>query len=436
MNGCREPIGLFVIKENPEDYIIYSPLARAAARVNISAAIAVEKYTSGEPLNEDEAEVIRLLEEYGLFDNEAPLPKPDAGWHPTELTLFVTSSCNLRCAYCYAAGGERPVFMPFDTAKAAVDFIIANALSINEKTVKLNFHGNGEPFMAFDMLKRVTRYAVDTAAENGLSCTVGVATNGVLSDGMVDFMLAYMSGATMSFDVLPVLQNKMRPFADGSGSYEKVYNALKRLDAAGFEYGIRVTLTGDNYRYIEGIVKSVKAEFPGCRTLHIEPAWETGRSLVTGERTPDAAGFANHFINAMELCGDNLHLKYSGLRQDHIGDSFCSVAKGGFVVTAEGLVTSCYEVCERDDIRAEDYIYGHYDADGAAFVFDMEKLNRLSRLLVGNIPYCEDCFCKWHCAGDCPAKLLTGADPASHRGSIRCGITKELTFRQIIKLID
>jgi uncharacterized protein len=58
-------------------------------------------------------------------------------------------------------------------------------------------------------------------------------------------------------------------------------------------------------------------------------------------------------------------------------------------------------------------------------------MEALHRLTVENMPQCRDCFCKYHCAGDCPAKLLSNEEPESHAGSERCRITRALTLYQL-----
>ena len=53
---------------------------------------------------------------------------------------------------------------------------------------------------------------------------------------------------------------------------------------------------------------------------------------------------------------------------------------------------------------------------------------------VNNYEYCEKCFCKWHCAGDCPSKIVSVDIEKIERGN-RCEINQELTKDLIIDLI-
>jgi uncharacterized protein len=93
-------------------------------------------------------------------------------------------------------------------------------------------------------------------------------------------------------------------------------------------------------------------------------------------------------------------------------------------------------VADESDPRASLFFYGRYDEAGGRFVFDESMLRALSQLTVDRIPFCRDCFCKYHCAGDCPAKRLaafSGGMP--DRMSSRCRITQELTKDQIVRVL-
>jgi uncharacterized protein len=429
-------VELFIIPESEDDFIVYAPLACAAARVNATAATAVEKFISGEDLEEDEKGVISDLEEYGLFEREFFIHDEKQAFAPVETTLFLTSACNLNCVYCYANGGDEPLEMPHEVAEAAIDIVAKNAAEKNEEAFVLAFHGNGEPFAAFERMKECVRYATRKAEKYGVDANITAATNGVLTDEMVDFVLAYFSSINCSFDVLPPLQNKYRPFRDGSPSYDAVFKTLKRLDNARFSYGIRVTLTGENAKYIEDIAGFILSELPNCDVLHIEPAWESGRCLSSGEKTPDAEEFTGHFLKAMDLCGDRLRMALSSAKRESVSNMFCGAASGSFTVTPEGYVTSCYEVFRARDPRSSRYFIGRYCPEEKTFRFDHEKIDALWALRVENMPWCKNCFCKWHCAGDCPAKLLQNSAPERHEGSMRCHITKSVTLRQIQEFLE
>ena len=411
--------------------ILYAPLRQLSARMNEAAVGAVARRLRGGAPAEGDADLLADLDTHGFFEPcDPPVfdPKP-----PTHLTLFPTDGCNLRCRYCYA-GAEKPRHvMPPEVGKAAVDTVIRNALDRGVQEIEVSFHGNGEPFTAFPTVKLLSEYALDRAEENGLTCWITATSNGVMSDEALDWVIAFVTDITISFDVLEALQNRQRPMAGGLPSWEAADRTLRRLDAAGKSYSIRTTLTRDSVTQLVPLAQAAAERYPHCALLHIEPCWESGRSLTTGEHIPDPEVFAREFLRAEELLADKVSLVYSACR-DSNDMTFCSAPSGGFTVTSEGLVSACYEVCEDSNPCAGRFVYGRWD--GTRFVYDEEKLAALRTLTVDRMPYCKDCFCKYSCSGDCPAKLLGTADPSEHHGSDRCTVTRTLTLAHIARNLD
>ena len=403
--------------------ILYAPLKRLSARINEAAVQSVLRRVNGtELLPEDEA-VIAALEEHGFFAADV-LPQECGEVLPTEVTLFLSDGCNLRCRYCYASAEKIRHTMPLEVGKAAVDYLIKNA-------------GNGEPFTAFGLMKEICKYAKEKGAENGLHVGLNSASNGCWSDEVADWVMEWLDSVNISFDGTEEMQNRQRPLPDGGPSFPLVDKTLRRLNDAGKAFGIRTTLTSEGVHRLPEIAAFVNARYPKCNVLHVEPVWESGRSITTEVHTPDAQDFIENYIKAKEILGeDGVRLVFSSVKPDNISLYFCGVAMDSFVVTAEGLVTACYEICEACDERAEHFIYGRYDPPRKGFVFDDRKREFLHRLHVANIAYCKDCFCKYHCCGDCPAKLIGSKTPETHCGSVRCEMTRALTLRQIAQDLD
>ncbi len=416
--------------------IIYAPIGKKAARVNEAAVGSVGRFLDGLDLDEEDTEVVDILKEHGFFDSyEAPIPR--GGFSPTQVTLFPSDGCNLRCRYCYANAGGIRHKLPIEVGKAAIDFVAANAAKAADSggVFVVGYHGNGEPFTAFDVLSELCRYSRQVAEQNRQTVSLTVATNGVLSKEKQDFLLEWFDSCNISFDGLPELQNYYRPLANGSGSFDAVDDTLMRLQAAGKSFGIRSTLTTDSVTRMPEIADFVTTRYPSCRTLHIEPAWECGRCATTGEQTPNEDAFIAAFTETQKLMqsksGIQTALTFSGARFGNVTGTFCAVSNGGFTVTTDGYATACYEVSGTSDPRSERFFYGKYVKAIDGFVFDQAKLRALSRLNVTNMPYCNDCFCRWHCAGDCAAKVLGNTEPEQHSGSSRCKITRALTLNQL-----
>ena len=441
---------LFVLQD-AEGPILYAPLAGLIARANASAIQAALAYANDpstyDTMNADQRFVVDEFKERGFFVGHVQ-PSHDTDFRPTQVTLFPTNRCNLRCSYCYAFGGEgggsgEPLTtMRLEVAQRAIDLVARNAKERAAEGAPIhNFlvsiHGNGEPFCAFDLIREIVFYGQDVSEDLGVPAVFNAATNGVLSEEQLDFVVANFGSINISFDGLPLFQDTNRPTAGGKGSFAAVDNTMKRLGEAGVNFGIRTTVTANMVDSMADIVSFVADNYPGLEQLHFEPVWECGRCKTSSNTMPAPEVFTQRYLEALAVGHERgVRLVYSGARQDMVVDTFCKVSSGSFTVTPTGDVTACYEVSYASDPRSARFFFGRFDAKAGDFVFDDRKLKELSSLNVHNIRYCDDCFCRWHCAGDCAAKVLDGIDLADHHGSVRCKINRTLTLNQISRRLD
>lgn len=86
--------------------------------------------------------------------------KNDTGWKSglaKVITFIVTKDCQLACKYCYLVGKNSSERMTWDTAKAAVDYILSNESLFPEESVIFDFIG-GEPFLEIDLIDKICDY--------------------------------------------------------------------------------------------------------------------------------------------------------------------------------------------------------------------------------------------------------------------------------------
>ena len=444
------PPELFVLRDE-RGPILYAPLGNLMARANepaVAAALAYARDSSSlDAMTPEERTVVEVLGERGFFAHRA-YPRHETGFRPAQVTLFPTNNCNLRCSYCYAFGGEgggngEPLTrMDLRVAQRAIDLVAKNA---KERAAEgepirnflVSIHGNGEPFCAYDLVREIVWYGQDVADRLDIPAVFNAATNGVLTEEQLDFVVANFNSVNVSFDGLPEFQDTNRPTAGGGGSFAQVDHTMRRLAEAGVGFGVRTTVTAAMVDAMPDIVAFVADNYPGIEQLHFEPVWECGRCVTSDNAMPSSEAFTQRYLESLGVAQERgVRLVFSGARQDMLVDTFCKVSSGSFTVTPTGDVTACYEVSYRSDPRSERFFFGRFDSERGDFVFDQDKLDALSRLNVHNIRYCDDCFCRWHCAGDCAAKVLDGISLEEHHGSVRCKISRALTLNQIQRKLD
>jgi len=342
----------------------------------------------------------------------------------------------LRCTYCYAEGGRSGPELSWKQAKAAIDLVAGNARLAGRDAFAVAFHGGGEPTLAWDLLVECVAYAEDLAQQSGLKVHVYAASNGLLSGPQRAFIAKHFAGLNISFDGPEDIHDRQRPRVDGSGSFAGVLETVRHFESLGFPYGVRATVTSDSAKHLPRLVSFFRARCPSLRQLHVEPVWCCGRCRTSGDRPPEDSEFAHYFAEAWSLGqAAGLRLVYSGARLDVITNRFCAAAGDGFSVTPAGAVTSCFEVIDAEDPRAALFHYGRFELSAERFVFDEEKIAKLRSLTVDHLDHCRDCFCKWHCAGDCLAKALHGKAGGQHKGSVRCQLNRALTAADLKRVV-
>ncbi len=75
------------------------------------------------------------------------------------ITFIVTKDCQLACKYCYLVGKNETERMTWETAKAAIDYILDHEEDRNfkQESVVFDFIG-GEPFLEIDLIDKICDY--------------------------------------------------------------------------------------------------------------------------------------------------------------------------------------------------------------------------------------------------------------------------------------
>jgi len=172
------------------------------------------------------------------------------------LCLHVAHTCNLNCAYCFAAQGKyhgERALMSFETGKRALDFLVEN--SGNRKNLEVDFFG-GEPLMNFDVVKRLVAYARSIEKEKNKHFRFTLTTNGVLLDDEVtEFANRECHNVVLSLDGRKSVHDRLRKTVNGQGSYDvivpKFQEFVKKRGDNG--YYVRGTFTKNNIDFTEDI---------------------------------------------------------------------------------------------------------------------------------------------------------------------------------------
>jgi uncharacterized protein len=431
---------LFTIPYKNDQNILYAPRVGFLCEANSDVIDLLSKIDQIDidSLNNKQRKVLDFLDESGILNGSvetAIQQKVPEDFAPTRVTLFSTNRCNLRCIYCYASAGDSlPLGMDWHYAVTAINTVINNAIKLGDSFVSVGFHGGGEPLLPWTFVKRAVEYAEEECRKNNLRSSYYSATNGLLSEKQLDWIVKHFSDLNISFDGLPHVQDYHRPLADGQGSFKFINKTFKYLDERNFNYGIRSTFSDYNIDLMEESYDFIMENYKP-KTVHFEPVFQCGRCKTDDGYKVNLGKFARYFqkIEAKNK-GTNVRFTYSGCRLETLSNSFCGVTRDGFSVTPDGFITSCFETTSINDPKSEFFFYGKIDEKGNTII-DEQKRKYLHGLTVENLDYCNNCFAKWHCAGDCVAKL--GHDNLDgERGHERCHLNRQMVKDKLISILN
>ncbi len=163
-----------------------------------------------------------------------------------DLTLHLTTHCNLRCGYCdlrHRQGSER---MSAETGRQAVDLLLER----EDEAPTLFFYG-GEPLLEEPLVRELTLYGRQRASQLDQRLSLGMTTNGtLLSDDFLHFAREQRIHVALSCDGTREAHDAHRRDARGRGSWEVVDEALHRMLAVLPYAPVRSTLTPEAVPYL------------------------------------------------------------------------------------------------------------------------------------------------------------------------------------------
>jgi len=169
----------------------------------------------------------------------------DVSSYITDLTLNITSRCNLRCIYCWndqgkysntdfeqssssvKSGDQEESDMSLDTARKAVDLLLKSCG--DEKQLVVDFYG-GEPLEKVEVLKAIVGYCRQKEKEHDVSFHFLLATNGtLLKPSVAKDLIDSGVQIAVSIDGPKNIHDNNRPYENRKGSFDAIAENLKNM---------------------------------------------------------------------------------------------------------------------------------------------------------------------------------------------------------------
>lgn len=343
------------------------------------------------------------------------------------MCLHAAHDCNLRCKYCFADTGEYHMqsrsLLTVETGKMALDWLISK--SGKRINLEVDFFG-GEPLMNFPVIREVVAYGRELEKKHRKLFKFTTTTNAVLlNDEIIDFLNQEMDNVVISLDGRPGVHDRMRPTANGKGSYDLIMEKAKTFvkKRGQQRYYLRGTFTRHNLDFGQDVLHLADE---GFEQLSVEP-------VVTDERNSYAirdqdlprvleeyewlgkqyvqrraeGRWFNFFHFMVDLTGGPC------LRKRLTG---CGAGNEYVAVTAEGDIYPCHQFVGREGMRMGSVLDGSFDAN---------IQQRFQQNHVLSKEKCNQCWARFYCSGGCAANAHAFHGDISKPYEMECKMEKK-----------
>ena len=291
--------------------------------------------------------------------------------------------------------------MSFEVGKKALDFLVAN--SGNRVNLEVDFFG-GEPLMNWDVVKQLVEYGRSLEKSNNKKFRFTLTTNGILlNDEILEFVNKEIGNIVLSIDGRKEINDKMRPFRGGQGSYDIIVPKFQKVAESRdqMNYYVRGTFTHNNLDFSKDVLHLADL---GFKQISVEPvvAQPTDDYAIREEDLPilkeeydklavemikrKKEGKAFNFFHFMiDLTGGPcVYKRLSG----------CGSGTEYLAVTPWGDFYPCHQF-----VGQEDFCLGNvYEG-----VKKTETVNEFKKCNVYSKKECSQCFARFYCSGGCAA---------------------------------
>lgn len=308
--------------------------------------------------------------------------------------IWVTTSCNLQCKYCYEGDNKPNLMMNREKADDILRYIEKDLDGNEDSDLIIDFHG-GEPFLNFKIMKYLIEQFIMKYSRQR-KVIFGTTTNAtIMNDEILDFICKFIPDITVSLDGTKTDHDYLRPYRDGRGSYDiSIRNSLRILHNIPM-LRVRMTVTPDNIATLsEGIISLIKYGFKIIVPVidQFDKRWNDAFIEQLGYQIQSVKDYLdNRSEVAVSLC-EPIFIKSSAI---------CSGGKSSKNIYADGSIYPCMMAGGVPEFRIGDIYTG----------VNTERLENILSYNKQSFEECNDCALSNACNGNrCKIinRLVTG----------------------------
>lgn len=360
------------------------------------------KYESSD-VSEAYDELYSLYKDGLLFSEDTEYKMPPSGVVKS-MCLHVSHDCNMRCKYCFADAGDynrSRKLMSLETGKKALDFLLEKSGKI--RNLEVDMFG-GEPLLNFDVVRELVAYGRQREQELGKKIAFTITTNGaLLDDEAIDFINAEFSNVVLSIDGRKEVNDRMRTYVDGSGTYDTILPNFKKLIERRKEgdWYVRGTFTRENLDFASDVIALADEGFD---QISVEPVVldendplairredlpkifkeydRLAREMIRRHREGKSINFFHFMVDLDE--GPCVYKRCKG----------CGSGSEYVAVTPDGDIFPCHQFVEFMPMKMGNVLDG---------TFNRDLQMKFAGCNITTNSVCRDCWAKYYCGGGCAA---------------------------------
>ena len=340
-----------------------------------------------------------------------------------ELEIIPTLLCNFACVYCYET--RKTKIMSKETQHHLVKWISKEITHLD--SFHVSWFG-GEPLIAFDVMRNLSRQFIDLCSANNTKYTASMPTNGSLLDEKIASQLTEMNFNHVQFtlDGDEDFHNKMRPGKDGGMTFRKILNNIINFVhmETGIPISLRVNFNSESIDSVPGLFEKIPEDVRPKLKIYFRPIfappedWKRktticGRAACSYKKensefasprsSSDPVSKTAKKITELNQMALEKGFKITGNSQLSLNPPYyCQVdLYNHFVITPDGSFFKCPVEFELGDR------VGYFDADGD-LKLNVPGIARWSDKDTFEDEECRGCILLPLCMGGCQFHIING----------------------------
>jgi len=343
-------------------------------------------------IHADSDEVSQYLQEY-----QESKEKIGELW----VKLFLATSCNLGCPYCYQGAPKKSGnVITSEAIERLIKWLHFECTSGLTTVLNLEFYG-GEPLLASSHLPNLIESINNICKSHGVFVNYSIVTNGtLLNTELIDLFISNNVTMQITLDGDKATHDSRRAWkTTGNGTFNEIFSNIESICSRGGEKLVRLRMNVD-----QGNIREVSILASRAKDLGVS-SFVCGRIHFREKKSK----YENHIIATDEF-EENFDLQiYRALQPLGYADSPCNLEssttclyhwKRGFSISPMLQLYKCDEL-----IDFPEFCVGYIDENGKTVMNELEYEKAVSRKPT-DFKNCSACQFLPQCGSGCPIRAM------------------------------